>query len=232
MEFQDLEYLKAIQTFSPFSSIKAEPSIPLVACGYEAIYERFLNGSLIYRPSKKSDAGMMTLPIRELKNPLEGKFQLFYCQKRNTTMAIYLSISTGYRKRKNTDLHSIEIWVAPRFLIERELNTTAKHFNSIMGNWKPEAEVGLFWTWSGWASDDHDMDHLTTENMDSLSKIDLYENWKKSKSTNKFGCAAFGVEAKFGVGFWMRHFSFDFPRLSTELNWPTRAEPEQGSAVP
>ena len=50
-----------------------------------------------------------------------------------------------------------------------------------MGNWKQEAPVGMFWTWGGWDGLS-DYDYLTSENMDDLSKINLYENGKKART--------------------------------------------------
>ena len=130
---------------------------------------------LIYRPNEGSDVGMVKLPIRELINPLEETFDLSRCGDTGK----YLSIATGYRKGKRPEnINKMEIWFAPRFLIEKELHTTAAHFKPIMANWKQEqAPVGMFWTWGKW--DDMWYDYLTTESMDNLSKIDLCKNWEK-----------------------------------------------------
>jgi len=150
-----------------------QPMVPLIARGHEAIYQTFLNGALIYTDPQTKNK--ITLPIRDLSNPLEGTFDLSHCGDTGK----YLSISTGYRKGKRPENASkIEIWFAPRFQIEKELNGTAAHFKPIMGNWKQEAHVGMFWTWGGWDSLG-DYDYLTTEDMDNLSKIDLYERWKR-----------------------------------------------------
>ena len=165
---------KAVQSFP--SSSSAEVIYPLVACEYEAIYERFLNGALVYRPTQGSDAGMVTLPIRELSNPLEGTFDLSRCWGASED----LSISTGYCKEKKPEnAGKVEIWIAPRFLIEKELDTTAAHFKPIMANWKHEAQVGMFWTWGG--SDNMDRyDYLINQSMSELSNGNLYEKWVAS----------------------------------------------------
>ena len=156
--------------------IKVFDHYPPVAQGHEEIYDRFLNGKLIYRPNPGSDEGKVELRIADLADPLEGTFDLSRCGD----MEKHLSISTGYRKGKRLEnARKVEIWFAPRFLIEKELNDAASHFAPIMRNWKQEALVGIFWTWGGW---DHlaDYDYLTTETMDDLSKINLYENGKKA----------------------------------------------------
>lgn len=142
------------------------------------ICPEFLNGKLIYRPVVGSDEGMIELLISKLWNPLRGTFDLSGCGDTYN----YLSISTGYRKGKRAENASkVEIWFAPRVLIEKELNTTAKHFQEIFpSNWNESAPVGMFWTWGGWENRSDNFDYLTTESMDNLSKIDLYKNWKKS----------------------------------------------------
>jgi hypothetical protein len=146
--------------------------IPPIARGHEEIYRKFLRGALIYRPNGDgNDAGIVTLPIRDLANPLEGTFNLSSCGNAGS----HLSISTGYWKiRRPENAEKVEIWLAPRFLIEKDLDTTAKHFQPIFGNWKESAEVGLFWTWGGWG-DIGMYDYLTTQNMDDLSKNNLYD---------------------------------------------------------
>jgi hypothetical protein len=152
----------------------------VVVRGHEEVYQRFLKGTLIYRPQEGSDVGMIKLPIAALRNPLEGTFDLSQCGDADN----YLRISTGYRKVQNQENgKKIEIWFAPRFLIEKEIQGAAGHFKDIFpANWKDTAPVGIFWTWTEWDNLTY-MDYLTNENMDNLSKINLYENWKKSASS-------------------------------------------------
>ena len=139
------------------------------------IYQRFVNGKLIHRPTEGSDEGKIELKISDLWNPLGGTFNLSECGDAYN----HLSISTGYRKGKIAEnAHKLEVWFAPRFLIERELSTTAGHFEPIMDDWKQDlAPVGMFWTWGGRSADYNDMDYLTTKNMVNVSKINLFENW-------------------------------------------------------
>jgi hypothetical protein len=156
--------------------------IPPVAQGHEEIYRRFLNGKLIYKPDPESDEGKVELRIADLEDPLNGTFDLSRCGDAGKD----LSITTGYRRGKKPENSSkVEIWFAPRFLVKGELNTTSKHFKRIFHKWKETAEVGMFWTWGGRAVDDPDMDYLVSENIDNLSKINLYENWKKSAGVGR-----------------------------------------------
>lgn len=146
--------------------------VPIVAQGYEKIFQRFLNGVLIYRPEGDgNDIDRVTLHIRDLRNPLDGTFDLSNCGD----LGKYMSISTGYRKgRKPENEKKLEIWLTPRFLIEKELSTTAKNFQNIFGKWEERAEVGIIWTWGGWDANEPSMDYLITQNMDELSKGNLY----------------------------------------------------------
>jgi hypothetical protein len=150
--------------------------------GCELICPEFLNGKLIYRPNGeindgKIEDGKIELKISNLWNPLKGTFNLSPCGKTDQ----YLSISTGYRQGKRPENASkVEIWFAPRFLVEKELNGTASHFKDIfLGNWATTAPVGIIWTW-GDSDNMNWYDYLTTENGVNLSKINLYENWVKA----------------------------------------------------
>lgn len=146
--------------------------------GHEEIYDRFLKGVLIYRPQEGSDEGIITMRISELLNPLEGTFDLSQCGE----VGKCLSISTGYRKRKNAENgNKVEIWLAPRFLIEKKLKTTASHFQDIYEKWNDSAPVGIFLTWGKW-NDLNDHDYLLTENFDQLSYTNLYEKSRNMKN--------------------------------------------------
>ena len=89
---------------------------------------------------------------------------------------MFMSISIGYRKGKKPQNKSkLEIGLALRFLIGKELNTTAKHFQPIFVKWEETVEAGVIWTWGGWDTDEPSMDYLITQNMDELSKGHLYQ---------------------------------------------------------
>jgi hypothetical protein len=131
---------------------------------------------LIYKPDANSDKGWIELPIARLTNPLEGVFDLSKCGDTGQ----YLTINTGYRKSKKAENDSkIEIWFAPRFLVEKEINTTAQHFKEIFpANWPINASIGIFWTLGRW---DNLVwhDYLTHQNLDILSNGEnLYKKWE------------------------------------------------------
>jgi hypothetical protein len=144
--------------------------IPDVAKGYEEVYLQFLRGKLVYKPDLSSDVGKIEWPIAALANPLGTQFDISGCGDSGR----YLSISTGYRKDKKVEnANKVEIWLAPRLLIERNLATTASHFRGIMGNWN----VAVFWTSGDW-DDLSWFDYLTTNSFDQLSGNKLYEKCK------------------------------------------------------
>ena len=142
------------------------------------IYQRFVKGKLIYRPERNSDKGVIEHKISDLWNPLKGTFNLSQCGR----TAQHLSISTGYRQEKKAEnVYKAEIWLTPRFLVDKELHGTASYFKNIFPDkWAYSAAVGIIWTWGSWENSSDKFDYLTTENMDNLSKNNLYENWYKS----------------------------------------------------
>lgn len=151
--------------------------------GHEDIYQQFLNETLIYKPNPQSDEGMIQLKISDLLNPLEGTFDLSKCGDTGK----YLSILTGYRKgMKSENKDKLEIWLTPRFMVEKKLKSSARHLQPIMDNWKEE--FGMFWSWGGW----HDLswyDYLTSESALEISSKNLYDNWDTSIPTLRPACA-------------------------------------------
>ncbi len=161
--------------------------IPDIARGHEDVYRRFYNGRLIYR---KGTPDEVVFPIAALSNPLDGVFnQLSGNNKSGNTIKFtdlkdscgypidrYLQIATGYKKAKNSaNSNKVEVWFAPRFLIERELGTSAKHFAGIMDSWQAAtAPVGIFWTWGGDDVTTNSYDYLTTQGMNGLCVRDLF----------------------------------------------------------
>jgi len=141
--------------------------IPSIALGHEDIYERFINGRLFYEDRE----------IAKIKNiinhdSLEGTFDLSLCGN----AVQYLSIHAGYRKRKNpANANKVEIWFVPRFLVEKELDTTAVHLRPIMNKWT--APVGTFWNWGEW-DDLVSYDYLVSEEFSNFSDGNLYEKWR------------------------------------------------------
>lgn len=141
----------------------------------EDIYRHFMGGKLVYRPDPKSDAGKIEFLFAKLSNLLEGEFDLSSCGDTGQ----YLSINTGYKKGKIAkNANKVEIWIAPRFLIEKQLGTSASHFKDIISDWNgSKAPVGIFWTWGGWDNSDW-FDYLTANSMDEIGSENLFEKFK------------------------------------------------------
>ena len=154
-------------------------TIPEIARGYEAIYERFMAGSLIYSPTDGSTVGQIVMPIASIANPntLEGTFDLSRCGDAGK----YLSIATGYRKSKlSANKDKLEIWITPKFVMENALSTSATHYGPIMTSDKWTAPIGIIWTYGNWADKDGDCDYLTNKQFDDISSKNLYENWARA----------------------------------------------------
>jgi hypothetical protein len=63
----------------------------------------------------------------------------------------------------------------PRFLIEKEIGTTAAHFSEIMGDGPSTAPFGIFWTWGGHPVGAKNFDRLTKEKVGETPHDNLYE---------------------------------------------------------
>ena len=148
-------------------------AIPKIARGNEEIYERFLRGSLIYRPTG-SDVGKIELPIADFltqgQNPFESTFDLSKCGN----AAMYLSISTGYRRAvKPENSNKWEVFITPKFLIEAHKTTTAAHYTNI-SNATWSAPFAVIQNYGGWNNLGDYSYHVTLSDIDLNSK-NLYE---------------------------------------------------------
>lgn len=178
----DIEERTGTRTDAPVqqeTTVARGIAIPEIARGHEEFYRRFMNGKLIYKPDPNSDIGRIEMPFAALANPLGGTFDLKDCGDTGQ----HLSISTGYRKAKNpANANKVEIWIVPRFLVEKELSTTAAHFGHLMGTWTAATSpLGLFWTWGGWDRLDY-YDCLTTQTTEQIAAGNLLLNYNKSTS--------------------------------------------------
>ena len=150
-----------------------EEDIPDIARGHEEIY----------KPNPSSDVGKIEIPFASIVNPttLEGTFDLRGCGYTGT----YLSINTGYRKGLRAEnSNKVETWIVPKFIVERDIGTTARHLAPIMDSFS--SPLCLFWTWGGWDNMDW-YDYLVGRNFDDVGSENLYENWKKSSQDERGG---------------------------------------------
>lgn len=192
LRMDQLSLAKAQPTTSFSIERPMSTPIPEIARGYEDIYLRFIKGKLIYKPNKDNDVGRIELPFSALSNPLEGMFDLSRCGD----VGKYLSIATGYRKgQKAENKDKTEVWIVPKFVVERNQATTAKHLAPIMD--KFTSPVGVFWTYGGWANSAEKMgwyDYLTVQNFEALSNGEnLYEKWQRQDGAGGSGSATCGT---------------------------------------
>lgn len=165
--------------------------------GYVEEYQRYYEGELTYTTEKGEK---VVLRIADLVNPLGGEFDLSKCG----IVDRFLSINTGYKQKKRAKNETkLEIWFAPRFLIEKELNVTASHFERIFPSWLDTAPVGLLWTVGEWGNL-WCIDYLTTKNSDSISNNNLQILWNDRKSQNNYTLHKLSLQKK------MSNFRFKF----------------------
>lgn len=156
--------------------------IPKIAKGYEDIYRLLIGGKLIYKPNQDNDDGRIEIPFSTLAKPLKGTFDL----SRFGDIGQYISISTGYRKeQKAENKDKTEVWIVPKFIVEKNLSSSAKHLAPIMH--KFTSPIGIFWTCGGRDNSTEQMewyDYLTTQNFADISNGEnLYQKWCGAKSS-------------------------------------------------
>jgi len=140
-------------------------SYPEIARGYEAIYNRFINGRLVY----KGPAGERSFSIADIVNSsLEGEFNLngLTYTSGSTTYNIsdYLRIKLGNRKVKENE-YKTTVWLVPQF--------AARAGGSSFSTASWTSDVGVFWTWGQYGL--ADFDYLTTMQFDEISSKNLYD---------------------------------------------------------
>ena len=73
----------------------------------------------------------------------------------------------------NKNGSKLVILIAPRFLIEEKIESSAEHFKPIIDSWKEEqAPIGIFWRMQSW-DDLRDYDYQTSKNITAISKNNL-----------------------------------------------------------
>ena len=142
-----------------------DSAIPKIARGYEAIYDRFMNGRLVY----KGPAGERSFLISDIANSsLEGEFNLngltFTSGSKTYNISDYLRVKLGYRKVKENE-DKTTAWIVPQF-VSRAGDSS---FNAVQ--WT--SDVGIFWTWGKY--DLTDFDYLTSMQFDEISTKNLYD---------------------------------------------------------
>lgn len=123
--------------------------IPPEAVGHEDVYKTFLRGKLVYRPIEGNDEGLIEPTILRLPTPLDGEFGV--SGHSYGYAGDYVSIYTGYRKKQIPEnTNKLEVWLAPRFLVEHDLGNPPRNFGKILEEWDKEIPFGIFFTHGGY----------------------------------------------------------------------------------
>ena len=74
-----------------------------------------------------------------------------------------------------TNSEKLVMLIAPRFLIEEKIESSAEHFKPIIDSWKEEhAPIGIFWRMKRWANLGW-YSYLTSEDVTEISKNNIFE---------------------------------------------------------
>lgn len=168
--------------------------------------ERFLNGKLVYRPKEGIDEGMREWLISDLMNPLESPF---WMSGYGDVIDKYMSISTGYRKRKKPENSSkVEIFIVPRFFIENRSEDTASHFKDLFHRGNKNASVVIFWSWGNW-DDLNQYDYLVS-NMQGITNRTLLELYGEASSQQQVSYMTGKPGTFLSSGSLLQYFMFVF----------------------
>jgi hypothetical protein len=169
-----VDFIIANSAFLQNGHLEIEEENPSCQVIQEA--RQYLNGKLIYTP-RGSNGLKIELPIASLLNPFEHCLNLSQCGGSGK----YLSINSGYRLgQKEENINKVEVWIAPRFLVEKELSRTARHLQPIVDKWNlAGVPVGLFWTCGEWSNASW-YDYVITDSFERLSDSNLNEKWRGS----------------------------------------------------
>lgn len=148
--------------------------------GHEAVFNRFMKGVLVYKPNLENNEGRVNIPIASLADPLAGTFDLSGFGDIGNS----ISIHTGYKKtRSATNTNKVEIWICPKFLVERELDREASQFLPIIGQW--ESPIAYFWTWGNHDVAVDNYDYLLTSDVCNNNDLTLFKKWGLAVTTGK-----------------------------------------------
>jgi hypothetical protein len=138
-----------------------------------------LDGKLIYTP----DNGEKT--TFEIKNFLKTNGCIDLSNEIFRDISEFLLITTDLEEffsiKTNSD--KLVMLIAPRFLIEEKIGSSAKPFKPIMDNWKEDqAPIGIFWRFQSW--DDSGMHwYLTSKNLTQVSTSNFYDLFAASQGS-------------------------------------------------
>ena len=115
----------------------------------EAIYQIFLNGKLVFKPEQNSEEGKIEQLFSNLAHPFNVVFDLSECDNDYQHLKITTSPRSFFEIEERDN--QLNILIAPHFLIDKLISTTAKPFKCIMNYWyKDRAPFGIFLRMGDW----------------------------------------------------------------------------------
>ncbi len=137
---------------------------PEFARGYEAIYNRFINGKLLF---DNGEGQRKEFSFNAFADTLTGEFDLsglrYEYENQMYDVNQYLRIKVGVRTTKENE-EKTTIWFTPKFMVDR---LTSHPWKDIA--WS--SDVGVFWSYGQW--DLRDFAYLTRLAFDEISSQNL-----------------------------------------------------------
>ncbi len=150
-------------------------AVPEFARGYESIYNRFINGKLIF---DNGEGQRKDFSFSQFADTLTGEFDLrglkYKYEGNMRDVNEYLRIKVGVRTTKENE-EKTTIWFTPKFMVDR---LTSHPWKGV--NWS--SDVGIFWSWGTYEIGD--FAYLTTTSFDEISSQNLL---KLSRSAHADG---------------------------------------------
>jgi hypothetical protein len=139
-------------------------TVPEIAQGYEEVYNRFINGKLIF---DNKNGQRKEFLFSQFAATLDGEFDLsdLTYKDGNSTYNVNesLRIKVGYRTTQEND-RKVTVWFTPRFLVENS-NCQWKSLD-----WR--SPMGLFWSYGNWGLED--FNYETVRQFDKISSKNLF----------------------------------------------------------
>ncbi len=140
----------------------------------QKVFDTFFKGKLVYKCDPGSDKGKIELLFSKFANPFNGEFDLSGCGNAYPDLRITTNPSVFFSVENKVKFATINILIAPHYLVNKYISTTTKPFECIMKNWNKDiAPVGIFWRISCWVR--KDFDYLTTKSMEWITSKKLNE---------------------------------------------------------
>lgn len=131
---------------------------------------------VVYKSDPANNLGMKIFKIPAFSSPFDFQFVLSECGEAGK----HVCIKTGYR-RESTQDHQDKtvIWITPRCMVVKDLETIAPYYKRIMHEWLPEVPFGLFYVWGNW----YDLNwysHLVTQRPPQINIMNCYQLFAKA----------------------------------------------------